>query len=51
MGSGITVITSAEGGMDIETLAQKRHESIFRFEIKSTVGLQTFQTRESEDTF
>jgi succinyl-CoA synthetase beta subunit len=42
----ITVIASVEGGMDIETLAEQRPESIFRFEVEPAVGLQTFQTRE-----
>ena len=39
------VIASIEGGMDIEAVAEKTPERIFREAIHPTLGLQAFQTR------
>ena len=40
-----TIIYSTEGGMDIETVAEKTPELIFREEIDPTVGIRAFQAR------
>jgi succinyl-CoA synthetase beta subunit len=42
----ITVVVSAEGGMDIEQLAVEKPEAIIRVEVETAVGIQPFQTRE-----
>jgi len=42
----IVVIAAAEGGMDIEDLAQRKPEAINRVEVEPAVGLQQFQARE-----
>ena len=39
------VIASTEGGMDIEAVAEKTPEKIFRESIHPTLGLQAYQTR------
>ncbi len=39
------VIASTEGGMDIEAVAEKTPERIFREAIHPTIGLQPYQTR------
>jgi succinyl-CoA synthetase beta subunit len=39
------IMYSTEGGMDIETVAEKTPELIFKEEIDPSVGLQEFQTR------
>lgn len=39
------IIYSTEGGMDIETVAEKTPELIYKEEIDPAVGLQGFQTR------
>jgi succinyl-CoA synthetase beta subunit len=43
--SAPVVIASTEGGMDIEAVAAKTPERIFREPIHPTLGLQPFQTR------
>jgi succinyl-CoA synthetase beta subunit len=43
--SALVVIASTEGGMDIEAVAAKTPERIFREPIHPTLGLQPFQTR------
>ncbi|MDR2122990.1 MAG: ADP-forming succinate--CoA ligase subunit beta [Flavobacteriaceae bacterium] len=40
-----TIIYSTEGGMDIESVAEKTPERIFTEEIDPAVGLQSFQAR------
>ncbi len=40
-----TIIYSPEGGMDIETVAEKTPDKIFKEEIDPKVGIQGFQTR------
>ena len=42
----VSVIASAEGGMEIEELAQTKPESIIRIEVEPAVGMQPFQARE-----
>ena len=42
----IAIISSTEGGMEIEEVADKNPESIMRTEIEPTVGLTDFQARE-----
>lgn len=42
----IRIIASAEGGMEIEEIAQERPESILQIEVEPAVGLQAFQARE-----
>ena len=39
------IMYSTEGGMDIETVAEKTPELIFREEVDPGIGLQAFQTR------
>jgi succinyl-CoA synthetase beta subunit len=39
------IMYSTEGGMDIETVAEKTPHLIFKEEIDPTIGLQAFQTR------
>ncbi|MEY4948221.1 MAG: hypothetical protein RL698_432 [Pseudomonadota bacterium] len=43
--SRLTVIASAEGGVEIEVIAEKSPEKIFREPIEPVVGLQPFQSR------
>jgi succinyl-CoA synthetase beta subunit len=43
--SAPVIIASTEGGMDIEAVAEKTPERIFREPIHPTLGLQAFQTR------
>ena len=43
--SRLTVIASAEGGVEIEEIAEKSPEKIFREPIEPVVGLQPFQAR------
>jgi succinyl-CoA synthetase, beta subunit len=42
----VTVIASAEGGMEIEELAVKKPESIIRVAVEPAVGMQAFEARE-----
>ena len=42
----VTVVASAEGGMEIEELAVKKPESIVRVSVEPAVGMQAFQARE-----
>jgi len=42
----VTVVSSAEGGMEIEELAIEKPESIVRIDIEPAVGMQPFQARE-----
>ncbi|MCU0869055.1 MAG: malate--CoA ligase subunit beta [Burkholderiales bacterium] len=42
----IRVIASAQGGMEIEEIADARPESILQVEVEPAVGLQPFQARE-----
>jgi succinyl-CoA synthetase beta subunit len=42
----VMVVASAEGGMEIEEIAQKRPESILRVSVEPAVGMQAFQARE-----
>jgi len=42
----IAIISSTEGGMEIEEVADKKPEAIMRTEIEPTVGLTDFQARE-----
>ncbi len=42
----LTVMASAEGGMDIEEVAEKHPEKIHRVSIDPAIGLQAFQARQ-----
>ncbi|MBL6700802.1 MAG: ADP-forming succinate--CoA ligase subunit beta [Gammaproteobacteria bacterium] len=42
----IMVITSSEGGMSIEEIAEEKPESIVKTKVEAAVGLQAFQARE-----
>lgn len=42
----VTVIASAEGGMEIEELAADKPESILKVSVEPAVGMQPFQARE-----
>jgi malate-CoA ligase subunit beta len=42
----VTVVASAEGGMEIEQLAVEKPESIIKIAVEAAVGMQPFQARE-----
>lgn len=42
----VTVVASAEGGMEIEELAVTKPESIIKIAVEAAVGMQPFQARE-----
>lgn len=42
----VTVVSSAEGGMEIEQLAVEKPESIIKVAVEPAVGMQPFQARE-----
>jgi malate-CoA ligase subunit beta len=42
----VTVVASAEGGMEIEELAVTNPEAIFKISVDAAVGMQPFQARE-----
>ncbi len=42
----VTVVASAEGGMEIEQLAVEKPESIIKISVEPAVGMQAFQARE-----
>ena len=42
----VTVVASAEGGMEIEQLAVEKPESIIKIAVEPAVGMQPFQARE-----
>ena len=42
----VVIVTSAEGGMEIEELAHKKPDSIVRIEVEPAVELRDFQARE-----
>ena len=42
----VTVVASAEGGMEIEELAMTKPESIIKIAVEPAVGMQPFQARE-----
>ncbi len=42
----VVLVTSSEGGMEIEELAHTKPESIIRIEVEPAVGLRDFQARE-----
>ena len=42
----VTVVASAEGGMEIEELAVTKPESIVKIAVEAAVGMQPFQARE-----
>lgn len=42
----VTVVASAEGGMEIEQLAVEKPESIVKISVEPAVGMQAFQARE-----
>lgn len=42
----VTVVASAEGGMEIEELAVKKPDSIIKVAVEPAVGMQPFQARE-----
>jgi malate-CoA ligase subunit beta len=42
----VTVVASAEGGMEIEQLAAEKPESIIKIAVEAAVGMQPFQARE-----
>jgi len=42
----VSVVASAEGGMEIEEIAQKKPGSIIRVAVEPAVGMQPFQARE-----
>ena len=42
----VTVVASAEGGMEIEQLAIEKPESIIKIAVEAAVGMQPFQARE-----
>lgn len=41
----VAVVASAEGGMDIEEIAENRPESLIREQVEPAVGMQAFQAR------
>jgi len=45
--SGITLMLSSEGGMDIEEVAAERPEAIMRIHVNPSVGFQAFQARDA----
>jgi succinyl-CoA synthetase beta subunit len=45
--SAVTVMLSAEGGVEIEEVAAERPEAIIRIHVNPAVGLQAFQVREA----
>ncbi len=42
----VTVVASAEGGMEIEQLAVEKPESIIKISVEPAVGMQAFEARE-----
>ncbi|MCC6620414.1 MAG: ADP-forming succinate--CoA ligase subunit beta [Deltaproteobacteria bacterium] len=44
--SGVTLIASAEGGVEIEEVAEKNPDAIIRVHVNPAVGLQAFQVRD-----
>ena len=42
----VALVASAEGGMEIEELVEKRPEALIRISVEPAVGLQAFQARE-----
>ncbi len=42
----VTVIASAEGGMEIEQLAREKPDSLIKVAVEPAVGMQVFQVRE-----
>ncbi len=42
----VTVVASAEGGMEIEQLAVEKPDSIIKISVEPAVGMQAFQARE-----
>ena len=42
----VAVVASAEGGVEIEQLAEEKPESIVRISVEPAVGMQSFQARE-----
>ena len=42
----VTVVASAEGGMEIEELAVTKPEAIFKISVEAAVGMQPFEARE-----
>ena len=42
----VTVVASAEGGMEIEQLAVEKPDSIIKVAVEAAVGMQPFQARE-----
>lgn len=42
----VSVVSSAEGGMEIEELAKTKPESIIKVQVEPAVGMQPFQARE-----
>ena len=42
----VTVVSSSEGGMEIEVLAVEKPESIIKIPVEPAVGMQAFQARE-----
>ena len=42
----VVIVTSSEGGMDIEEVAATKPETIYRLEVEPAVGLRDFQARE-----
>jgi succinyl-CoA synthetase beta subunit len=45
--SGVTLMMSAEGGMDIEEVAEENPDAIIRIAINPAVGLMPFQVRDA----
>lgn len=46
----IALISSSEGGMDLEELAKTEPEKIYRREVDPVIGLQQFETREAAES-
>lgn len=44
--SGVTIMASTEGGMDIEEVAEKHPEKIMKVSVDPTIGFQAFQGRQ-----
>lgn len=42
----VAIVASAEGGMEIEEISQKKPQSIIRVAVEPAVGMQPFQARE-----
>ncbi len=49
--SGIAIVASSEGGVDIETVSEERPEAILKLEIDPLIGVRAFHIRRIAATF